>query len=115
MGSTQETVGETTRAQNQEKKMAEFQQHQRRGQRLFQRTLNQREEAQVHVININGLVEELWDLLQGILASASEAIDSVVENFFGGSRSFALKVIVGVLLFLVAFATYFLYICEDDA
>merc|ERR1711990_689653 len=108
MGSTQETVGETTRAQNQEKKMAEFQQHQRRGQRLFQRTLNQREEAQ-------GLVEEFWDLLQGILASASEAIDSVVENFFGGSRSFALKVVVGVLVFLVTVATYLLFITEDDA
>ena len=52
-------------------------------------------------------MRELWDLLQAMLASArwvspklciltiipiSDAIDSVVENIFGGSRSSALKV-----------------------
>merc|ERR1711971_991131 len=101
MGSTQETVTQMGRAQNKEKTMDNFQQNQRRGQQLLQRTLNQREEAQ-------GLVEALWDLFQGLLASASEAIDSVVENFFGGSRSYALKVIVGLLVFLATVVTYFL-------
>merc|ERR1712112_110269 len=108
MGSTQETVRESGGAQNQKKKMTEFVEHQRRGQRLLQRTEHQREEAQ-------DLVAEFGDLFQGIVSSVSDAIDAAVDNFFGGSRSFALKVVVGVLVFLVAVATYFLYITEDEA
>merc|ERR1711990_848588 len=92
------------------KKMSDSEQHQRREQRQY--ILFQREEAQVIA---QGLVEELWDLLQGLLASASESVDAVVENFFGGSRSLALKVVVGVLVFLVAVVTYFFYISQDEA
>merc|ERR1712126_104647 len=107
MGSTQETVRESGGGQNQEKKMGEFVQHQRRGQRLFQRTVDQGQEAQ-------NLWEEAKDLFQGIVSSVSDAIDAAVENFFGGSRTFALKVVVGVLVLLAAVATFFLCITEDS-
>ena len=86
-----------------------------RGQRLYQRTLYQREEAEggrdLDHPSARGVSPKLWILILTIRIRISDAIDSEVKNIL----------VVGVLIglfwaswvFLAAVAGYFPFISED--